>query len=122
VYGHREMSAKSRYLVTCVTYETDPVVKRVKHQPNKNSLFLAKPPRSLDSYRPVSPKHDNNEHELVVHIGTWRRFLNINTHLCPAWRRRRRRRNKSSSSLFVFNDTIEGPRAPAVKPGRVTQA
>ena len=24
--------------------------------------------------------------------------------------------------LFVFNDTIEGPRAPAVKPGRVTQA
>ena len=24
--------------------------------------------------------------------------------------------------LFVFNDTIKGPRAPAVKPGRVTQA
>jgi len=24
--------------------------------------------------------------------------------------------------LFVFNDTIEGPRAPAVKPGRVTKA
>jgi hypothetical protein len=24
--------------------------------------------------------------------------------------------------LFVFNDTVEGPRAPAVKPGRVTQA
>ena len=24
--------------------------------------------------------------------------------------------------LFVFNDTIEGPRAPAVKPGRITQA
>jgi len=24
--------------------------------------------------------------------------------------------------LFVFNDTIEGPRAPALKPGRVTQA
>ena len=23
--------------------------------------------------------------------------------------------------LFVFNDTIEGPRAPAAKPGRVTQ-
>ena len=23
-------------------------------------------------------------------------------------------------SLFVFNDTIEGPRAPSVKPGRVT--
>jgi hypothetical protein len=21
--------------------------------------------------------------------------------------------------LFVFNDTIEGPRAPAVKPGRI---
>ncbi len=26
------------------------------------------------------------------------------------------------SPLFVFNDTIEGPRAPAVKPGRITQA
>ncbi len=25
-------------------------------------------------------------------------------------------------NLFVFNDTIEGPRAPTVKPGRVTQA
>jgi hypothetical protein len=25
-------------------------------------------------------------------------------------------------SLFVFNDTIEGPRAPAVKPGQVNQA
>ena len=24
--------------------------------------------------------------------------------------------------LFVFNDTIEGPRAPTVKSGRVTQA
>ena len=24
--------------------------------------------------------------------------------------------------LFVFNYTIEGPRAPAVKPGRITQA
>ena len=23
---------------------------------------------------------------------------------------------------FVFNNTIEGPRAPAVKPGRITQA
>jgi hypothetical protein len=31
------------------------------------------------------------------------------------WRRRRRRR------LFVFNNTIEGPRAPAVKPGRINQ-
>ena len=24
--------------------------------------------------------------------------------------------------ILVFNDTIEGPRAPAVKPGRITQA
>jgi hypothetical protein len=24
--------------------------------------------------------------------------------------------------LFIFNDAIEGPRAPAAKPGRVTQA
>ncbi len=31
-------------------------------------------------------------------------------------RRRRRRRRRR---IFVFNDTIQGPRAPAVKPGRV---
>jgi hypothetical protein len=31
-------------------------------------------------------------------------------------RRRRRRR------IIRFNDTIEGPRAPVVKPGRITQA
>jgi hypothetical protein len=24
--------------------------------------------------------------------------------------------------LFIFNDTIEGPRAPADKPGRITRA
>jgi deferrochelatase/peroxidase EfeB len=29
---------------------------------------------------------------------------------------------KEIFDLFVFNDTIEGPRVPAVKPGRVTQA
>ena len=29
---------------------------------------------------------------------------------------------KEEEDLFVFNDTIEGPRAPAVKPGRITQA
>ena len=29
---------------------------------------------------------------------------------------------EEEEELFVFNDTIEGPRAPAVKPGRVTQA
>jgi hypothetical protein len=28
---------------------------------------------------------------------------------------------EEEADLFVFNDTIEGPRAPAVKPGRVTQ-
>jgi hypothetical protein len=28
---------------------------------------------------------------------------------------------EEEEDLFVFNDTIEGPRAPAVKPGRVTQ-
>jgi hypothetical protein len=27
---------------------------------------------------------------------------------------------EEEEDLFVFNDTIEGPRAPAVKPGRVT--
>ena len=29
---------------------------------------------------------------------------------------------EEEEDLFVFNDTKEGPRAPAVKPGRVTQA
>jgi hypothetical protein len=29
---------------------------------------------------------------------------------------------EEEEDLFVFNDTIEGPRAPAVKTGRVTQA
>jgi hypothetical protein len=28
---------------------------------------------------------------------------------------------EEEEDLFVFNDTIEGPRAPAVKPGCVTQ-
>ena len=32
------------------------------------------------------------------------------------------REEEEEEDLFVFNDTIEGPRAPAVKPGRVTQA
>ncbi len=27
---------------------------------------------------------------------------------------------EEEKDLFVFNDTIEGPRAPAVKPGRIT--
>ncbi len=29
---------------------------------------------------------------------------------------------EEEEDLFVFNDTIDGPRAPAVKPGRITQA
>jgi hypothetical protein len=29
---------------------------------------------------------------------------------------------EEEEDLFMFNETIEGPRAPAVKPGRVTQA
>ena len=29
---------------------------------------------------------------------------------------------EEEEDLFVFNDTTEGPRAPAVKPGRITQA
>ena len=32
------------------------------------------------------------------------------------------RQEEEEEDLFVFNDTIEGPRAPAVKPGRITQA
>jgi hypothetical protein len=42
----------------------------------------------------------------------------------PPRRHRFQNRRKSSwegeEDLFVFNDTIEGPRAPAVKPGRIT--
>jgi hypothetical protein len=29
---------------------------------------------------------------------------------------------EEEEDLFVFNDTVEGPMAPAVKPGRITQA
>jgi hypothetical protein len=29
---------------------------------------------------------------------------------------------EEEEDLFVFNDTIEGPRDPAVKPARITQA
>ena len=36
--------------------------------------------------------------------------------------RLREEEEEEEEDLFVFNDTIEGPRAPAVKPGRVTQA
>ena len=28
---------------------------------------------------------------------------------------------EEEEDLFIFIDTIEGPRAPAVKPGRITQ-
>ena len=31
-------------------------------------------------------------------------------------------REYGDADLFVFHDTIEGPRAPAVKPGRVNLA
>ena len=34
----------------------------------------------------------------------------------------REEEEEEEEDLFVFNDTIEGPRAPAVKPGRITQA
>ena len=42
----------------------------------------------------------------------------------PIWGRvlARQEEEEEEEDLFVFNDTIEGPRAPAVKPGRVTQA
>jgi len=33
-----------------------------------------------------------------------------------------RDREEEEEGLFVFNDTIEGPRAPAIKPGRVAPA
>ena len=34
----------------------------------------------------------------------------------------RREEEQEEEDLVVFNDTIESPRAPAVKPGRITQA
>ena len=34
----------------------------------------------------------------------------------------REEEGEEEEDVFVFNDTIEGSRAPAVKPGRVTQA
>ncbi len=37
-----------------------------------------------------------------------------------AWRGREE--EEEEEDLFVFNDTVEGPRAPAVKPGHITQA
>ena len=36
--------------------------------------------------------------------------------------RRKEKDEEEEEDLLVFNDTIEGPRAPAVKPGRVTPA
>ena len=61
---------------------------------------------------------------------------NRRTHIVFTYRRRRRRRRKWYSNLiclfilklysiiglFMFKDTKEGPRAPAVKSGRVTKA
>jgi len=41
--------------------------------------------------------------------GPWLRF----EHMCEE-------EEEEEEDLFVFNDTIEGPRAPAVKPGRIT--
>jgi hypothetical protein len=37
-------------------------------------------------------------------------------------RKRQEDDDDEEEDLFVFNDIIEGSRAPAVKPGRVTQA
>ncbi len=34
--------------------------------------------------------------------------------------KKKKRETEMKMDLFVFNDTIEVPRAPAVKPGRVT--
>jgi hypothetical protein len=36
--------------------------------------------------------------------------------------RAREEEEEEEEDFFVFNDTIEGPRAPVVMPGRVTQA
>ena len=41
---------------------------------------------------------------------------------CSKFSMEAKEEEEEAEDLFVFNDTIEGPRAPAVKPGRVTQA
>jgi hypothetical protein len=33
----------------------------------------------------------------------------------------RREEEEEEENLFIFNDTIEGPRAPAVRPGRIRE-
>jgi hypothetical protein len=43
------------------------------------------------------------------------------THAAP-WHTEEEEEEEEEEDLFVLNDTVEGPRAPAVKPGRVTQA
>ncbi len=40
----------------------------------------------------------------------------------PSTREAEEGEEEEEEDLFVFNDTIEGPRAPVVKPGRITQA
>ena len=61
----------------------------------------------------------------------WAWVQNALSRTVPAWTRVRpcaraaaqeEEEEEEEEDLFVFNDTIEGPRAPAVKPGRVTQA
>jgi hypothetical protein len=41
---------------------------------------------------------------------------------CKELHRGFREEEEEEEEDFVFNDTVEGPRAPAVKPGRITQA
>jgi hypothetical protein len=49
-------------------------------------------------------------------FGAWR------IHHCRNATRSTVHEEEEEEDLFVFNDTVEGPRAPAVKPGRITQA
>jgi hypothetical protein len=55
---------------------------------------------------------------IIHHLGRWR----PTKHAVTSSRRAIAEEEEEEEDLFVFNDTIEGPRAPAVKPGRVTQA
>ena len=60
-------------------------------------------------------------------LGDLKNKQSTHTHPSPlsgvlALSQSRRWQGGEEEDLFVFNDTIEGPRAPAVKPGRVTQA
>jgi len=63
--------------------------------------------------RPRSPFPTSSWASAVIpRLGSWLHVLGT----------REEEEEEEEGRKFVFNDTVEGPRAPAVKPGRITQA